>query len=208
MTYKLRAFIAVELPPPVLLAAGKVQKILIAEGLRLKWVRPENLHLTLRFLGDIEQTRVPEIVAAIRSASKEVSPFTLNAGGIGVFPNIRMPRVIWMAIGGEIDPLLGIFQRLEEMLAPIGFPPESRPFAGHLTLGRVADRISADLLRNAISAAGRIESGNFTVDRICFMKSDLRPAGAVYTRLAEILLTNPRKAAANPIYRDFHQEES
>ncbi|MFH0729946.1 MAG: RNA 2',3'-cyclic phosphodiesterase [Pseudomonadota bacterium] len=208
MTNTLRAFIAIELPPPVLLATGDAQKKLKAAGLRLKWVRPENLHLTLRFLGDIAQSRIPEIVAAIRSASKEVIPFALNAGGIGVFPNFRAPRVIWMGIDGDLDTLGGICQRLEEKLTPLGFPPEGRPFTGHLTLGRVAERINIPLLQNAVSAADPIESGIFTVDRICFIKSDLRPTGAIYTRLAEIILSDNQEPAVKPIYRDFHQEES
>jgi 2'-5' RNA ligase len=208
MTNKLRAFIAVELPPPVLLATGDVQKKLEGEGIRLKWVRPENQHLTLRFLGDIDQARIPEITAAIRSASKEGIPFVLNARGIGVFPNLRSPRVVWMGIEGELYPLLRIYQRLGETLTPLGFPPERRPFTGHLTLGRLPDRISPPLLQGAVSAASQIESGKFTVDRISFIKSDLMPTGAVYTRLAEIFLSKNQEAVDHTIYRNFHQEES
>lgn len=113
-----------------------------------------------------------------------------------------------MGIGGELDPLKGIYQRLGEKLTPLGFLPERRPFTGHLTLGRVTDRISAPLLQTAVSAVGQIESGIFTVDRICVIKSDLKPTGAVYTRLAEIFLTDNQEAAVNTINRDFHQEES
>jgi RNA 2',3'-cyclic 3'-phosphodiesterase len=208
MTNKLRSFIAIELPQPVLLAAGNVQKKLAAEGIHLKWVRPGNMHLTLRFLGDIEERQLPEIVAAIGTAVKDMIPFTLNARRIGVFPNMRAPRVVWMGIEGELDPLSRTYQRLGNELTSLGFPPEMRPFAGHLTLGRVANRISPQLLQDAVSAVGQVESVRFTVDRICFIKSDLRPTGAVYTQLAEIFLKDNREAAVHTIYREFHQEES
>jgi 2'-5' RNA ligase len=166
------------------------------------------MHLTLRFLGDIEEAQLPEIVTIVRSASKETVNFSLNARGIGVFPNFRAPRVIWMGIEGELDPLRRIHHRLGEELAPLGFPPEERPIAGHLTLGRVAERISSPLLQRAVSTVGQIESGIFKVDRICLIKSDLKPTGPVYTRLADILLTDPQEAAVKPIYRNFHQEAS
>jgi RNA 2',3'-cyclic 3'-phosphodiesterase len=208
MTTRLRAFIAIALPPQVLLAAGNVQKKLIAAGIRLKWVRPENMHLTLRFLGDIDRRQLPELEAAIGTAAKAAAPFALNAKRIGVFPNLRAPRVVWMGFEGALDSLLQIYQRLAETLHPLGFPPESRAFTGHLTLGRVADRISAPVLQEAVSTAEQIESGIFTVDRICLIKSDLRPTGAVYTRLAEIFLTDTQETPVHTIYRDFHQEES
>jgi len=208
MTKKLRAFIAITLPQQVLLAADTIQKKLASNGIRLKWVRPGNMHLTLRFLGDIEEAQIPQIVTAIGSAAKEVTPFSLNAKRVGVFPNFRLPRVVWMGIEGELNPLMHIYQRLEKELTLLGFPHERRPFTGHLTLGRVSDRIIAQLLLDAISTAGPIESGMFTVDRICFIKSGLRPTGAVYTQLAEIFLTKNQEAAVNTIYRNFHQEES
>lgn len=208
MTNRLRSFIAIALPPQVRLAAGNVQKILLANGIRLKWVRPENLHLTLRFLGDIDRKQLPGIETAIGAAVKDVIPFVLNARGFGVFPNMRSPRVVWMGIEGDLDPLMRVYRRLGEELTPLGFPPELRAFTGHLTLGRVAGRTSPQLLEDAVSTADRIESGKFTVDRICFMKSDLRPTGAVYTRLAEIFIGKNQEATVHTNYRDFHQEES
>jgi 2'-5' RNA ligase len=208
MTSRLRAFIAIALPPPVLLAAGIVQKKLKADGICLKWVRPENMHLTLRFLGDIDRRQLPEIETAMGTAAKAVPPFALNAKRIGVFPNMRAPRVVWMGIEGALELLMRVHHRLTEALDPLGFPPEPHAFTGHLTLGRVADRISPQLLQEAVSTAGQIESGVFPVDRICLIKSDLKPTGAVYTRLAEFFLNDNQEAPATTIYRDIHQEES
>jgi len=208
MTTRLRAFIAIALPPQVLLTADNAQKKLRADGIRLKWVRPENMHLTLRFLGDIDRKQAPEIVTAISTAVKVMPPFALNVKRIGVFPNMRAPRVVWMGIEGALELLMRLHQRLADALDPIGFPPEPRAFTGHLTLGRLTDRISPPLLQKAVLGSGQIESGMFTVDRICLIKSDLKPTGAVYTRLAEIFLKDNQETPANTIYRDIHQEES
>jgi 2'-5' RNA ligase len=131
MTTRVRAFIAIALPPPVLLAAGNVQYKLRSDGIRLKWIKPENMHLTLRFLGDIDRRQLPEIEAAIGTAVKLVPPFALNAKRIGVFPNLRAPRVVWMGIEGALELLMRVHQRLAEApncyRKPFQAPARSNP---------------------------------------------------------------------------------
>lgn len=186
MRKNIRSFIAIPLPHGVVSAAEKVQTIFKAAGIRLKWVRPENMHLTMKFLGDIEERKIPEVIEAIRSISAGVHPFSLITNNIGVFPNIKTPRVVWMGFGGEVDPLMNLFRALDNKLASLGFPTESRPFTGHLTLGRVADRIDFKQLQELISSIHLTDFEKFTVSQIDFIKSDLRPSGAVYTNLAEV----------------------
>lgn len=184
MTDTLRTFIAIPLPEPVIRLAGDVQDRLRDAGLRLKWVRPASIHLTLQFLGDVARGQVPEIESTLARAVAGQGSFCLRARHIGVFPGMRRPRVLWLGLDGQIDQLLKIQQRLGAQLNCIGFPPEKRPFKGHLTLGRVKSRIDPRLLQTALSAVDA-ESQPFTVETICLFQSDLKPTGAVYTRLAE-----------------------
>ncbi|MDX9788105.1 MAG: RNA 2',3'-cyclic phosphodiesterase [Desulfobacterales bacterium] len=185
----LRTFIAVELPPPVVCFAGRVQEIMRAEGIRLGWVRPENLHLTLKFLGDIEADRIAEIKTALASAAQDTVPFSLSACRVGVFPGLRQPRVVWLGIEGQVDQLLNLQGQVESALSQVGITPEKRPFKGHLTLGRVKNRIDPDALQRALIKAEQAESVEFMVESLTLFKSDLKPAGAIYTRLAEARLT-------------------
>lgn len=187
----LRTFIAISLPEPVIRLAGDVQDRLRHAGLRLKWVRPASIHLTLQFLGDVARRQVPEIELALARAVAGRAPFSLCARHIGVFPGMTRPRVLWLGLDGQIDQLSKIQQRLGTQLNNIGFPPEKRPFKGHLTLGRIKTRIDQRLLQAALSAVSA-ESQPFTVETICLFKSELKRTGAVYTRLAEYPLVQNR----------------
>jgi 2'-5' RNA ligase len=161
--------------------------------MRLKWVRPESMHLTLKFLGDVDPARVPEIEAALAAAAGAAPPFSLNARGIGVFPGMRKPRVLWMGLEGQLDRLAALQAAVESELARVGFPAEERPFKAHLTLARIKAPLRIPLSEALLSEAGEGESGPFPVERICLFRSELRPAGAVYTRLAEGILDGGRE---------------
>lgn len=184
-----RTFIAVELPLRVIRFAGRIQDIMRAEGLRLGWVQPENMHLTLRFLGDVETDRIPDIQSALAAAVQHTAPFSLNARRVGVFPGFRQPRVVWLGMDGQVDQLLNLQGQVAAALLQVGFAPEKRPFRGHLTLGRVKSGINPAVLQRAIFSAEKGESGEFEVQSVTLFRSDLKPTGAVYTRLAEARLT-------------------
>ena len=191
MSDNIRAFIAIDLPDYVLRGIGGIQAGLKQSGVKVKWVRKESVHLTLKFLGDIPAHRVGEIGAAVHEAVKDVRPFTLEGKGVGVFPDFRRPRVIWAGISGELDTLKDLCQRLEEALVKIGFPKEKRPFQAHLTVGRIKGGINKQILRAALEEQKEFVTDPFTVASVILYQSVLQPQGAIYTKLVEAELTDP-----------------
>ena len=185
MGEKLRAFIAISLPEPVLQGIVTAQETLKRSGLKIRWVRKEGIHLTLKFLGDIDRDSVEKISEAMERATGSFSPFTLWAEGIGVFPNLRRPRVAWVGLSGDIEILRALQRDLESQLSGLGFSKEKRPFKGHLTLGRVKGRLDGIKLQEALEDLGDFRTESFTAQSIVLFQSDLRPDGAVYSRVAE-----------------------
>lgn len=185
MGEKLRAFIAISLPEPVLQGIVTAQETLKRSGLKIRWVRKEGIHLTLKFLGDIDRDSVEKISEAMERATGSFSPFTLWAEGIGVFPNLRRPRVAWVGLSGDIEILRALQRDLESQLSGLGFPKEKRPFKGHLTLGRVKGRLDGIKLQEALEDLGDFRTESFTAQSIVLFQSELRPDGAVYSRVAE-----------------------
>lgn len=183
MTGSVRAFIAVAVPQPILAALRDAQAVLRRSGLKMRWVPAENIHLTLKFLGDIPLTDVDGIRGVMAESAARYTPFSLCVKGMGVFPGIRKPRILWMGIGGERTTLMALHKTMETGLACIGFPEEARPFKSHLTLGRIKGRTEARKLGDAIRQFDGYASEPFAVDRIHLVKSDLKTAGAEYTRL-------------------------
>ncbi len=188
MGEKLRAFIAISLPEPVLQGIVTAQETLKRSGLKIRWVRKEGIHLTLKFLGDIDRDSVEKISEAMERATGSFSPFTLWAEGIGVFPNLRRPRVAWVGLSGDIEILRALQRDLESQLSGLGFSKEKRPFKGHLTLGRVKGRLDGIKLQGALEDLGDYRTESFTARSIVLFQSDLRPDGAVYSRVAEVPL--------------------
>ena len=188
MGEKIRTFIAIRLPESVLQAIGRAQKTLQDSGLKIRWVRKEGIHLTLKFLGDVDRDRVERIQDALEQAITVYSPFTLKGEGLGVFPDLRRPRVIWTGVSGDVKVLLALQGNLESQLKRLGFPKEKRHFNGHLTLGRIKDRLDTSKLRDALEGLRNFQTDSFTVQSVVLFQSDLRPAGAVYSTLAEVPL--------------------
>jgi 2'-5' RNA ligase len=158
----------------------------------VRWVRPEAIHLTLKFLGDTPVDKLDSIKTALTRAAKEVGPFTFAVRGVGCFPNTRRPRVVWVGLEEPTGALVRLRDAVETLVAPLGFPTEQRPFSPHLTLGRVQRRASKSEVREigevvARSAIGTIDE--MTVTAVSYIKSDLQPGGAVYTPLLEADLT-------------------
>ncbi len=179
----IRAFIALELAPGVISLLEKVQQDLKQLNIRARWVRPENIHLTLKFLGDINPGDVDRIGDAMIGAAADISSLTLSVRTIGVFPGIKRPRVIWVGLGGDVQALFALQGRLEAGLDTIGFPKEKRAFKAHLTLGRIKQAVKPDVIRQMMRQYASLSSEGFTCRQVILFKSDLKPTGAVYTPL-------------------------
>lgn len=190
MTDQIRTFVACELPREIRSAIGQIQENLKRYRLRLKWVRPENLHLTLKFLGDVSVERIEAIADAIEDAARGMASLSLSAKGVGVFPGIRRARVIWVGIGGQPLQLGQLQAAVADALDEVGFPKEKRPYKGHLTIGRIKAAIDSRQLAEALTATCDFESDSFSVDEVVLFRSQLRPEGPTYTRLRTVKL-NP-----------------
>ncbi len=175
----IRAFIAIELPAEVKQALGDVAAALAAGLPRgaVRWVRAEQMHLTLRFLGDTPAGRLPALAAALDDVAGRRAPFALRLSGVGCFPNARRPRVVWVGLGGEEAALAALVADLNAALGALGLPPEDKPFRPHLTLGRVKDERAAQ----EIDWSAAVPALNVPVAAIRLIESQLRPDGPVYT---------------------------
>jgi len=189
MSNTIRTFIAVELPEKIIYTIGTVQEEIKSYGLKIRWVRPENIHLTLKFLGDIQEADTEKVARAISESVTDHSAISLAVKGIGVFPGIKKPRVLWMGISKQLDLLTALQQTLDEKLEAMGFPKEKRLFKGHLTLGRIKSKIDPKTLYDVLKKFIQFESEPFFADKIILYKSDLKPKGLVYTKLIEAYLT-------------------
>lgn len=185
MSVTIRTFIALELPPAVINLLREVQQELKRLKLGARWVRPENIHLTLKFLGDINPDDIGRIGDAMIGAAADIPPLTLSVRQIGVFPGIKRPRVIWIGLGGNIQELLALQGRLETELDTLGFPREKRAFKAHLTLGRIKQAANPDVIGRMMRQYASLSSEEFTCDQVTLFKSDLKPSGAVYTKLKQ-----------------------
>ncbi len=179
----LRTFIALELPQNVLSFLESLQSKLKRDGVDIRWVQPQNIHLTLKFLGDIPFQKCSEIEMALEEAGQRSAPMALCVKGLGVFPGIKNPRVIWAGLGGETMALIDLQKRLESYLANLGIKKEKRSFKAHLTLGRAKHKIHPDRLSAAIEQSMTFVPMNFKAEHLVFFRSELKPTGAVYTRL-------------------------
>ncbi len=189
---RIRSFIAIELPSEIKAGLTSLEERLkVGQHPFVKWVDPEGIHLTLKFLGNIAPTTVPDIVEAIARIAQPASPFHLQIGGLGVFPGWQRPQVVWVGVGGEVQKLATLQRGMEAALAPLGFPPESRSFSPHLTLGRLRERASPGDRRSFAQWAQSVRfeaSLSFEVYALSLMKSQLTPSGAIYSRLASVEL--------------------
>jgi RNA 2',3'-cyclic 3'-phosphodiesterase len=183
----LRLFVAIELPANVLDALNRVQHNLQRDPAlaRLRWTRPEGIHLTLKFLGETPAARQKDIESAVGRAAHGIQPFDLHLGKLGKFGTRQNPRVLWIDVEGETEPLGRLQSQTERELAKLRYPPENRKFSPHLTLARIPPeraREVADALDQAL-AATEAPTATFSVDELSLMRSELKPGGAVYTRL-------------------------
>lgn len=187
----IRTFIAIELTGPILERLGDLQSRMQRDlpPKLLRWGRPEGIHLTLTFLGDIPLEQVDSIAEALGEACAGHAPFAVSIAGMGCFPNTRRPRVVWVGVEEPSGALARLQCEIGEALKPLGFRPEARGFSPHLTLGRVkgGGRQALEALGAYVERA-RVRLGEMQVEAVHLMGSDLRPSGAVYTELAVVPL--------------------
>lgn len=187
----LRLFVAVEVAPEPREAIRRLQGDLKGRDLAgLRWVRPEGIHLTLKFLGETPATSVPAINAAVEAATRGMSGFRLALGRTGTFGSRRSPRVLWLDITGDVERLRQLQAAVERALTEAGFPPEERRFSPHLTLARVPQPArpgTGDSISRALEAVS-VPHSEFDVGEVVLMRSTLQPGGAVYERLGSFPL--------------------
>jgi 2'-5' RNA ligase len=181
----IRSFLSLDPPEEIIREIGQVQNRLkkIIHG-DVRWVRPEGIHLTLKFFGDISKNAVASISVVAGQAATAVGPFELAIGGVGFFPDQNRPRVIYLDMNGEVARLMTFQKGLEQALQEIGFPREERPFRPHLTLGRIKSPKGLMGLAEALRKGETYAAERFTASGLSLFKSDLTPQGAIYTRLA------------------------
>jgi 2'-5' RNA ligase len=184
----IRSFLAIELPKPILRKIEEVQGDLRSTRADVRWVNPEKIHLTLKFFGNIEESKIEPIFKSIEEPIRNTLPFSLEVRGVGAFPHLRNPRVIWMGLVDGREVLVSFQKQIETQLEKIGFQPEDRPFHPHLTLGRMKSSRGKEELVGRMERHKEEEFGDFQVERVILFKSDLKPSGPIYTLLKEIKL--------------------
>ena len=192
MTATYRLFIAIELPQPAITALTTLQKQL-RDTPSIRWVKPTQMHLTLQFLGDVKVTELDRLIAAMNRTIPQNPAFSLNIDGLGAFPNIKRPRVIWAGVKGELKQLTRLYQSTVDATQTIGIQPENRPFNAHLTLGRANQKVRSqdykqisEVLTRYQLQIGRLAT--ISVEQVSLIRSQLKPGGPTYTNLAEIKL--------------------
>lgn len=180
----IRTFIAVTLAESVIEEIAKICTLLQEARGDLRWTRIESLHLTLKFLGDIHRSQVEPILEALREVVSAHPPLRILAQGLGAFPNLKRPRVLW--VGLKAEGLAEMNEAIEAALMPLDFPPEDRAFTPHLTLGRVRSLRGWENVLAIVKEHANTLFGESMIDRVTLYQSDLRPEGAVYTSLGSI----------------------
>jgi len=183
----IRSFIAIPLKPDIIDRIEKVQKELRSLRADVKWVRPQSIHFTLKFLGNIEESQISAIAQKIQHATGGYTSWPIHLKNLGTFPSLRNPRVIWVGIEDTSGQIVTLQRQIEHALSTLGFAQEKRNFSPHLTLGRVkSPRGKKDLIQYLIDEREKT-LGKIQVDRVVLFRSELHPSGAIYTALKEFV---------------------
>jgi len=184
----IRAFLAIELPDSLRPGLAQVMGELKKSQADVRWVAVGNIHLTLKFFGNVPDEEIGALALAARQAATEAAPFQLQVTGAGAFPSPQAPRVVWVGLGGDVLPLTQLYYRLEKGFAALGYLPEGRAFNPHLTLGRVKSPANRDKLAGMLAKLPPLDWPPFTVKELILFQSVLSPQGSKYTPLKVIPL--------------------
>lgn len=187
MAETVRAFVSISIPDDLKQGIGSLlERLKRADLFSIRWVKADTVHVTLKFLGDVETGRLEPILKSLKGALAGVEPFSMQVRGMGVFPNPSFPRVIWLGLTDNLDRMRDLVGRVNRALQEFGFERDEQGFQPHLTLGRVKSLVQKGTLIRKIQEFKDLEIGSLMVDRIFLMKSDLNPGGASHTPLGEI----------------------
>ena len=189
--HMIRVFIGVELSSNIRERISSLQQHLKKILPAMNWVHSESIHLTLKFLGYVEPSQISQLLSILKTLSKKHTPFSIEIQGVGVFPQIKHPRIFWAGVRGKTQVLQELVLDIEAALEPLGFSPEEKSFHPHLTLARIKREnatVGTALIKNGIFD-NKQELGILTVDRLTLFQSDLDSSGATYTSLGTVLLS-------------------
>ena len=184
----IRCFLAIDLPDSLRPQLALVQGELKRSQADVRWVAVGNIHLTLKFFGNLPDAEVDPIAQAAREVAAKQEPFQLQVTAAGAFPSVKAPRVIWLGLGGDLIPLAQMYNKMEKAFAALGHLPEGRPFNPHLTLGRVKSPANRHRLAKLLEALPPLNWPPFQVNELILFKSTLTPQGSIYTPLQVVPL--------------------
>ena len=179
----MRTFIAVELDVPTKEAVSRLVRQLAATITGVRWVKPENIHITIRFLGETPPDTCAKVERILQDVARETAPFSVTLSGLGAFPGFRRPRVLWIGVENGREELKRLYSGIEKKLKGIGIPTGGRSYTPHITIGRLRHPKGSEKLAG-LARKSRLDS-NFAVDKIVFIESKLGPGGAVHKALYE-----------------------
>lgn len=184
-----RSFIALEISDEVRERLAELLKRLHRTNASVKWVEPENLHLTLKFLGEVPEVQIDDIIQALRAIAEATSPFSFTVRGVGGFPDLRRPRVLWVGVEAP-ESLLRLQQLVEKAMEMLGFALEERTYHPHITIGRVKAMVGMEKVKAILSENANTVFGVVSVTHLTLFRSDLSKEGPTYTPLAKLLFTS------------------
>mgnify|MGYP002036722336 FL=1 len=185
---RIRVFVAIELPASVRGWAIQLQQSLSGRDIDVRWVKLPHVHLTLKFLGEVQDRLIPEICDCVKGVSQSCDPFSMKLSDLGAFPNIDNPRTLWIGVAQGSDQLLTLHSKLENELEKFGFVPESRRFTPHVTLGRIRNVASKLEIARKLCMSKTCESEAVSVKELAVMSSEISAEGPQYRRMGRAAL--------------------
>lgn len=181
----IRSFVALELSDEV-----RGQLVVLLQRLQrtnaaVKWVEPENLHLTLKFLGEVPEEQIEAVAETLKAIAQVTEPFSFTVKGVGGFPDLRRPRVLWVGVEA-VQPLMKLQQLVEKAMEQLGFAPEERAYHPHITIGRVKAMAGMEKVREILSEYAGVKFGEVLASHLTLFRSDLSREGPTYTPLAKL----------------------
>lgn len=185
----IRSFLAFDLPKEIRKTVSLIYRGIKASSLDVRWVKEENIHLTVIFMGNVDEKDIDPIGKVVEKACKKYGPFMIRAKGAGIFSNLKNPKVLWIGVEGDIERMGHFRSRLQKELKPFGIKEENRKFSPHITIGRFRKGFNEkDKLKELLAKFNEITSPDALLKELVLFKSELRPEGALYTKINSWLL--------------------